>query len=122
MLERDRIDALGLGIEIVDPFSLGLDSLLEQGVDFLSAEIESDLRACRELGLERATVPPDFPLAWADKLRGAGIELTVDAEAFDLRRRRKIGGADRGHPPRPGGRRRRHGRRRVAAARAARTG
>ncbi len=89
VLERDRIDALGLGIEIVDPFSLGLDSLLESGVDFLSAEIECDLRACRELGLERATVPPDFPLAWADKLRGAGIELTVDADAFDLRRRRK---------------------------------
>ncbi len=89
VLERDRIEALDLGIEIVDPFSLGLDSLLEQGVDFLSAEIECDLRACRELGLERATVPPDFPLAWADKLRGAGIELSVDGEAFDLRRRRK---------------------------------
>ena len=34
-------------------------------------------------------MPPDFPLAWADKLRGAGIELRLDAEAFDLRRRQK---------------------------------
>ncbi len=78
MLERDRIEALGLGIEVLDPFSLGLDTLLEQGVGFLDAEIEVDLRACRELGLESAIVPPDFPLAWADKLRGAGIELRVD--------------------------------------------
>ena len=89
VLERDRIEALGLGIEVLDPFSLGLDTLLEQGVGFLDAEIEVDLRACRELGLESAIVPPDFTLAWADKLRGAGIELAVDADAFDLRRRVK---------------------------------
>jgi len=89
VLERDRIEALGLGIEIVDPFSLGLDGLLNRGVGFLEAEIETDLRACRELGVEAAIVPPDFPLAWADALRGAGIELRVDPEAFDLRRRRK---------------------------------
>ena len=78
VLERDRIEALGLGIEVLDPFSLGLDTLLNDGVDFLDAEIEIDLRAARELGLESAIVPPDFPLAWADKLRGAGIELRVD--------------------------------------------
>jgi Xaa-Pro aminopeptidase len=89
VLERDRIEALGLGIEVLDPFSLGLDTLLEEGVGFLDAEIEVDLRACREVGLESAIVPPDFPLAWADKLRGAGIELRVDADAFDLRRRAK---------------------------------
>jgi Xaa-Pro aminopeptidase len=34
-------------------------------------------------------VPPDFPLAWADALRAAGVELRVDALTFDLRRRRK---------------------------------
>jgi Xaa-Pro aminopeptidase len=91
VLERDRIEALGLGIEVLDPFSLGLDTLLEQGVGFLDAEIEIDLRACKELGLESAIVPPDFPLAWADKLRGAGVELRLDADAFDLRRRVKNG-------------------------------
>ena len=89
VLERDRIEALGLGIEVMDPFSLGLDSLLNEGVDFLSAEIETDLRAVREIGLESAVVPPDFPLAWGDKLRGAGIDVRVDDQAFDLRRRRK---------------------------------
>jgi Xaa-Pro aminopeptidase len=89
VLERDRIEALGLGIEVLDPFELGLDSLLNEGVDFLAAEVETDLRAVKELGLAEAIVPPDFPLAWADKLRGAGVELTVDPEAFDLRRRQK---------------------------------
>jgi len=91
VLERDRIDALGLGIEVLDPFELGLDALLDSGVDFLEAEIECDVRACRELALKSAVVPPDFPLAWAEGLRRAGIEPRVDAAAFALRRRRKSG-------------------------------
>jgi Xaa-Pro aminopeptidase len=89
VLERDRIEALGLGIEIIDPFELGMDELLNAGVGFLEAEIECDLRACREIGLEHAIVPPDFPLAWADRLREEYMELRVDADTFDLRRRLK---------------------------------
>lgn len=91
VLERDRIQGLGLGIDVLDPFSLGLDELLNGGVDFLAAELEIDLRACRELGVEHAAVPPDFPLAWAEALRAGGIELTVDADRFHLRRRVKTG-------------------------------
>ena len=106
VLERDRIEALELGIEVIDPFQLGLDSLLNEGVDFLSAEIETDLRACQEIGLEAALVPPDFPLAWADKLRDAGIDLTVDDQAFDLGggtrpRRSSRASAARRRPPTP---------------------
>jgi Xaa-Pro aminopeptidase len=89
VLERDRIEALGLGIELIDPFELGLDELLDAGVPFFEAELECNLRACRQVGLEHAIVPPDFPLAWADRLREEQIELRVDATAFDLRRRRK---------------------------------
>jgi len=89
VLERDRIEALGLGIEVIDPFELGMDELLDAGVGFLEAEIECDLRALRQIGMEHAIVPPDFPLAWADRLRGEQMELRVDAEAFDFRRRRK---------------------------------
>jgi Xaa-Pro aminopeptidase len=91
VLERDRIEALGLGIEVIDPFELGMDELLNAGVGFLEAEIECDLRACRQIGLEHAIVPPDFPLAWADRLREEQVELRVDADAFDLRRRVKTG-------------------------------
>jgi hypothetical protein len=93
----------GVGDRDPRPFALGLDSLLNDGVDFLSAEIETDLRAVKEIGLESALVPPDFPLAWADKLRGAGVELRVDDQAFDLRRRRKtdaqLAGIRRARPP-----------------------
>ena len=49
-----------------------MDELLNAGVGFLEAEIECDLRACRQIGLEHAIVPPDFPLAWADRLREEG--------------------------------------------------
>ena len=89
MLERDRIEALGLGIEVLDPFELGMDELLNAGVGFLEAEIECDLRALppdRHGARDRAA---DFPLAWADRLREEGVELRVDADAFDLRRRVK---------------------------------
>ena len=89
VLERDRIEGLGLGIELLDPFELGMDELLNAGVGFLEAEMECDLRACRQIGLEHAIVPPDFPLAWADRLREEQVELRVDADAFDLRRRVK---------------------------------
>jgi Xaa-Pro aminopeptidase len=87
VLERDRIAALG--IEVIDPFELGMDELLNAGVGFLEAALECDLRACRQIGMEHAIVPPDFPLAWADRLREQRIELRIDAETFDLRRRRK---------------------------------
>ena len=66
-----------------------MDELLNAGVGFLEAELECDLRACRQIGLEHAIVPPDFPLAWADRLREDGLELRIDADAFDLRRRVK---------------------------------
>jgi Xaa-Pro aminopeptidase len=89
VLERDRIEGLGLGIEVIDPFELGMDELLDAGVGSLEADIEVDLRACRQIGLEHAIVPPDFPVAWADRLREEYMELRVDAETFNLRRRHK---------------------------------
>jgi Xaa-Pro aminopeptidase len=91
VLERDRIQDLGLGIEVLDPFAFGLDELLDGGMDFLDAELEIDPRVCRELGVEHALVPPEFPLAWAEALRAGGIELTVDGDRFQLRRRVKTG-------------------------------
>lgn len=89
VLERDAVE--GLGIEVIDPSALGRDELFSQGMDPLTAEAELALRAARELGLERATVPPDFPVLVADHLRAAGFELHVDADAFMRRRRVKTG-------------------------------
>jgi Xaa-Pro aminopeptidase len=46
-------------------------------------------RACKELGLASASVPATFPLELADRLRDNGIDLQVDGDHFDERRRRK---------------------------------
>jgi len=87
VLDADKVAALG--IDVLDPAGLGADALLGAGRSRHEVALEVSLRACRELGLERAIVPPEFPLAVADHLRAAGIALDVDPEAFVLRRRQK---------------------------------
>jgi Xaa-Pro aminopeptidase len=87
VLDADRVSAFG--IEVIDPSQLGADELLAQGMSRHELELEIALRACRRLGLERAIVPPDFPVAVADRLRAGGVALDVDPEAFVLRRRAK---------------------------------
>jgi Xaa-Pro aminopeptidase len=52
-------------------------------------ELELCLRAAQRFGVERATVPFDFPLGVADHLRAGGIALELDPEAFVTRRRAK---------------------------------
>jgi Xaa-Pro aminopeptidase len=76
-------------LELLDPFALGLVSLIEGGLDRPNALDEVALRACRQVGVTAATVPRDFPLGLADRLRAGGIELTVDEAVFDGRRRVK---------------------------------
>ena len=87
VLDADRVRALG--VDVIDPAALGADALLAGGASRYEVELEIALRACRELGLERAIVPPSFPLGVADHLRAGGVALDVDAEAFVLRRRAK---------------------------------
>lgn len=90
ILDGDKLRAAG--VEVLDPYGFGVDELLAAGADEVGLWAEVSLRACRELGIERAAVPPDFPLAQADHLRAGGILLTVDAERFRLRRRVKTPG------------------------------
>ena len=45
--------------------------------------LEVRLRACREIGVDEAAVPPTFPLATAEYLRQHGITLHVDRERFE---------------------------------------
>jgi len=89
VLDADKVSALG--IEILDIYELGRDELLEQGLSREDVDTEIALRACRALGVERALVPPTFPVAVADHLRAGGIELVPDAEHFVERRRLKTG-------------------------------
>ena len=87
VLDGDKVAALG--IEILDPSTLGADALFGQGLGRHEVSLEVALRACREIGLAQAAVPPEFPLAVADHLRAGGIVLDVDPEAFITRRRHK---------------------------------
>jgi Xaa-Pro aminopeptidase len=77
------------GIEIIDPIQLGQDDLIASGLDHVALEAEICLRAAHALRITEATVPPEFPLFVADHLRANGIELTVDDDEFQHRRRVK---------------------------------
>jgi Xaa-Pro aminopeptidase len=89
VIERDRIIGLGTGVEVLDVSSLGREELLKQGKTYHEADLETTLRACRELGVESAVVPAEFPVAMADHLRANGIALRIDPELFEDRRRVK---------------------------------
>jgi Xaa-Pro aminopeptidase len=67
----------------------GADELRERGTPRAQMMLEIPLRAVRDWGIERATVPWSFPLALADYLREHGIEIEPDNEFFTERRRRK---------------------------------
>jgi Xaa-Pro aminopeptidase len=77
------------GVEIIDPYDLGVDQLLDSGMSRDDVELELCLRAAQRYGVTRALVPSQFPIGVADHLRAGGIELVVDPEAFATRRRVK---------------------------------
>jgi Xaa-Pro aminopeptidase len=88
-LEIPRVREEVPQLEIVPLEQLGTDELFAQGKQAWEIELEIALRACRELGIEQATVPPTFPVAHADHLRANGIEVVVDRDLFNNRRRAK---------------------------------
>ena len=88
-LEIPRVREEAPQLEILPTDQFGMDELFAQGKRGWEVELEIALRACRELGIERAVVSPSFPLGHADFLRANGIELTVERDEFDNRRRSK---------------------------------
>jgi Xaa-Pro aminopeptidase len=85
-LDADGAKAAAPDVEIIVPEDLGQDELLSSGITRHEAQLELALRAARKLGIERAAVPPDFPLDVADHLRGGGIDVAVDRREFVERR------------------------------------
>jgi Xaa-Pro aminopeptidase len=69
----------------------GWDELVAQGLPMEEVELETYVRAVRELGVEAAVVPPTFPVELADRLRAEGIEVSPNRDAFVQRRRVKTG-------------------------------
>ena len=84
---------------------LGLRELLAGGAQRHEALLEIRVRACREIGVTHAAVPPEFPLETAEALRAAGIELYVDRALFEDAPAAQERGRAGGHPPRHPGRR-----------------
>jgi Xaa-Pro aminopeptidase len=87
-MEATRIRELGL-FEVHVLEELGMDDLIASGVDRRELDAQLALRAVASLGLTRASVPDNFPVRLADRLRADGVELAVDQELFDGRRRAK---------------------------------
>jgi Xaa-Pro aminopeptidase len=87
-MEIPRLAALGL-FELHPGEEYGADDLIAQGLSYAEVRQETVLRAVASLGIASAVVPETFPLWLADRLRAAGVELTVDADFFDGRRRVK---------------------------------
>lgn len=77
------------GLQVVPEEELGLDDLRADGMSVAKARLELALRACRRFEVDRAVIPPGFPTELADYLRAAGLELTVERELFEHRRRKK---------------------------------
>ena len=87
--ELDRIRELGDGFQ-AHPFEeFGYDELIARGLPREEVSLGVMVNACKALGVEAATVPATFPLEYADRLRGEGIEIRVDRALFDGRRRVK---------------------------------
>ncbi|MDX6408975.1 MAG: Xaa-Pro aminopeptidase [Gaiellaceae bacterium] len=88
-LEIPRVREDAPEVEILALEQLGSDELFSQGLEGWEVMLELAVRACRELDIERATVPESFPVGHADHLRANGIALVVDRDFFDNRRRAK---------------------------------
>ncbi len=87
-MEIPRLAALGR-FELHPGEEFGSDDLIASGLSYAEVRQETVLRAVKALGIVNAVVPETFPLWLADRLRADGVELQVDPDFFDERRRVK---------------------------------
>jgi Xaa-Pro aminopeptidase len=88
-LEEARIAHVAPELERMLIESLGRDELIATGAPLLEVDLEMWTRAVERMGIGQAMVPPEFPVALADRLRDRGVKLTPDEEMFTERRRHK---------------------------------
>jgi Xaa-Pro aminopeptidase len=89
VLEADVVRRDSRADEVWDAEQFGHRELVVQGWAYHDAEMEVVRRALERAGVAEAIVPPSFPVAIADYLRGKGLTITPDRGAFELRRRIK---------------------------------
>jgi Xaa-Pro aminopeptidase len=87
-MEMPRLAELGL-FELHAAEEYGVDELVGAGLTSSQAGEEIAVRGVKGLGIATATVPASFPVWLADRLRADGIQLTVERDLFDERRRVK---------------------------------
>ena len=87
-MEIPRLEELG-GLVCHAPEEFGSDELIAAGLDYAQLREEVAVRAVQALGIASAAVPAGFPLFLADRLRREGVELTVESDLFEERRRTK---------------------------------
>jgi Xaa-Pro aminopeptidase len=87
--EADRILEAAPGVEILDPYELGLDELVERGMHWHDMDAELCARAAAKLGTRKLVVPSALPVGVADRLRADGVEIVPDELEFIRRRRSK---------------------------------
>jgi Xaa-Pro aminopeptidase len=88
-LEAGRIAAVAPDVEVIDPYELGLDELIERGLRWHELDLELCARCAVRLGARRLVVPMALPVGVADRLRAEGIEIVTDELEFIRRRRSK---------------------------------
>jgi Xaa-Pro aminopeptidase len=87
-MEATRLRELGL-FDVHPLEELGYDELIASGLDRGELDARLSLRAVAGLGVKQASVPAAFPVWLADRLRADGVELAVDQDLFNDRRRAK---------------------------------
>ena len=88
-LELPRIVAALPELQAIPREELGNDELRRSGLPDSEVSLEVNARGVERLGISSAVVPPDFPVELADFLRGRGVEIGVDRDLFESRRRSK---------------------------------
>src|SRR5215207_6038577 len=88
-MEAERVQEAAPDVEVIDPYALGLDELMDRGMRWHELDSELCLRAANELGARRLVVPAALPVSVADRLRAEGIEIEADEPEFIRRRRAK---------------------------------
>jgi Xaa-Pro aminopeptidase len=88
-LEAGRVREAAPGVEIIDPYELGLDELIARGMRWHDMDAELCARAAARLGTRELVVPTALPVGVADRLRADGVEVVPDELEFIRRRRSK---------------------------------
>ena len=76
-------------MEVLPREAYGWDELIANCRDEYDVWSKLVPRACADLGVRDAVVPPHFPVFLADALRAAGLTLRVEPDVFVARRRVK---------------------------------